>query len=111
MSMQRRALMIGLMGPIIQTVGLIWALLKAAFFSPPELTFRYLIFDPPHLMIAVGVAVSVVAIPVVIDVARAAPKDVEIETFEYIESEAEEPAEGRTEGAVEAPLAYDRGPD
>ena len=82
MSTQTRALLIGLFGPAVQALGLLWVLLNAAIDSGRELTLRYIIFDPAHLVILAGILVSVVCIPVAIQVALAAPEEVELELFE-----------------------------
>ncbi len=89
MSSGARALLIGIIGPILQAIGLAWVLLKAVV-DPGgvELTVRYLIFDSAHLIIAVGILVSVVCIPVALEVARAEPEDVELERFEAVEEES-----------------------
>ncbi len=80
MPTQARALLIGLFGPALQALGLLWVLVNVAIDTGHELTFRYVIFDPGHLMIAVGILVSAVCIPVAYQVAVAA--DVELELFE-----------------------------
>lgn len=83
MSNQKRALLIALLGPALQVIGLAWTVLRVAL-DPgrAEFTVRYLAFDPGHLLIAVGLAVSLVCAPVVIQVALADRSDTEIETFE-----------------------------
>lgn len=82
MSPHLRSLLIGMFGPALQAVGLLWVLLNAVIGSGRELTLRYLIFEPAHLVILVGILVSVVSIPVAIQVALAAPEEMEIPTFE-----------------------------
>ncbi len=89
MSTGAKAFLIGIVGPILQATGLAWVLLKAVVDSGgAELTVRYLIFDSAHLIIVVGILVSVVCIPVAFEVARAEFEDVELERFESVEEEA-----------------------
>lgn len=99
MSIQARAFLIGIIGPVLQLIGLGWVLLKAVV-DPggAELTVRYLIFDSAHLIIAVGVLVSVVCIPVALEVAQAEPEDVELERFELLEEEAQREVPAETAG-------------
>ncbi len=88
MSIQARALLIGILGPLLEAVGLLWVVLKAVV-EPggAELTLRYVIFDSAHLILVVGVLVSVVCIPVAIQVAQAEPEDVELELFDSMTEE------------------------
>jgi hypothetical protein len=88
MSNQKRALLIALLGPALQVVGLAWTVLRVAF-EPgrAEFTVRYLVFDPGHLLIAVGLGVSIVCAPVVVQVAMADRSEVEVETFGIGEEE------------------------
>ncbi len=82
MSPHTRAFIIALAGPALSFLGALWVLANVLIDSGRELTFRYVIFDPGHLVIAVGVMVSVVSIPVAFQVAAAAPEDLELDLFE-----------------------------
>jgi len=82
MSNSMRALIIGLAGPALSALGTLWVLANVLIDSGRELTFRYVIFDPGHLIIAAGVIVSVVSIPVAFQVAAAAPEDLELDLFQ-----------------------------
>ena len=83
MSSRARATAIGMLGPSISLIGLIWIVLDALFDPTPEAAnFRYFLFDSPHLMIAVGTVVSAVCLPILIQVARAQPKELELPDFE-----------------------------
>ena len=82
MSNNLRALIIGLAGPALSAFGTLWVLANALIDSGRELTFRYVIFDPGHLVIATGVMISIVSIPVAFQVAAAAPEDLELDLFE-----------------------------
>jgi len=82
-----RAVVIGMAGPALTVLGVVWVLVSVLIDTGRELTFRYVIFDPGHLAIVVGVMVSVVCIPVAFEVAAAAPEDVELELFEPERSE------------------------
>ena len=100
MSSRARATAIGMLGPAISLVGLIWILLDALFDPTPEAAnFRYFLFDSPHLAIAVGTVVSAICLPISIQVARARPEELELPDFEA--KLAEEPPEG-DEGAASA---------
>jgi hypothetical protein len=57
------------------TVGFFWLLIKAlAESNHPSATFRYFIFDPPHLLMLVGIAVSAVSLPIALEVSKATAK-------------------------------------
>ena len=82
MSPHTRAFIIALAGPALSFLGVIWVLANVLIDTGRELTFRYVIFDPGHLVIVAGVIVSVVAIPVAFQVAAATPEDLELDLFE-----------------------------
>jgi hypothetical protein len=95
MSNRTRALVIGLIGPVLSAAGLVWVLLAAALERNPESAdFRYFLFDSPHLMIAVGVVASALLLPIALAVRVAAPEDVELPVFDAEREDAEAP-EGR----------------
>ena len=81
MSNNIRALIIGLAGPALSALGTLWVLANVLIDSGRELTFRYVIFDPGHLVIAAGIVISVVSIPVAFQVAAAAPEELELDLF------------------------------
>ncbi len=82
MSPHTRAFIISLAGPALSFLGALWVLANVLIDSGRELTFRYIIFDPGHLVIAAGVMISVVSIPVAFQVAAAAPEDLERDLFQ-----------------------------
>ena len=82
MTTRARAIAIGMFGPIVQAVGLLWVLANALLDSGRGLSLRYVSFDPAHLVLFVGILLSVVCLPVALEVAAAAPEDVELELFE-----------------------------
>src|SRR3972149_5305705 len=82
MSTRARAIAIGMFGPFVQGAGLLWVLANALLDSGRGLSFRYVSFDPAHLVIFVGILLSVVCLPIALEVAAAAPEDVELELFE-----------------------------
>ncbi len=82
MSPHIRAFIIALAGPALSALGALWVLANVLIDSGRELTFRYVIFDPGHLVIAAGIMISVVSIPVAFQVAAAAPEDLELDLFE-----------------------------
>ncbi len=103
MSSRARATAIGMLGPSICLIGLIWIMLDALFDPNPEAAnFRYFLFNSPHLVIAVGTVVSAICLPISIRVARAQPEELELPDFEA------EPAE-EAQGADEATAAEERG--
>jgi hypothetical protein len=78
----KRAIIIGLLGPAIQGVGLLWTTLHLAFSHwSSEFGTRHLIYEPSVLLIVVGFAVAVVCVPVAIEVARASEEDVDIPVY------------------------------
>jgi hypothetical protein len=83
MPVQRRAYIIGLIGPLLQAIGLAWQALHItiAHWSVP-LTARHLMYEPGVLLIVVGFVVSVVCIPVAIEVGRASEQELEIPVYE-----------------------------
>ena len=100
MSAQTRALLIGMFGPALQAVGLLWVLLNALV-NQPHLTFRYVIFEPAFLVIAVGILLSAVCIPLALQVAVASPEEVELELFETRPAEA--PGQSPAQAPADAP--------
>lgn len=83
MSVKRRALLIGLAGPAIQAAGIVWTiahLLLSHLHDP--LTARHIVFETPFLIIFVGFLISLVCIPVAIEVAQASLEDVAIPVFQ-----------------------------
>ena len=82
MSTRTRAIAIGMLGPIVQGAGLVWVLANALLDSGRGLSISYVSFDPAHLVVFVGMLLSVVCLPVALEVAAAAPEDVELELFE-----------------------------
>jgi len=86
MTVQRRALIIGSLGPAMQAVGLTWEALHVALvhWSIP-LSARHLVYEPGVLLIFVGFFVSLVAIPVALEVARATAAEVVIPVYEPVQ--------------------------
>lgn len=83
MSVQRRALLIGILGPAIQAVGLTWQALHVAIVHwNVSLGARHLIYEPGVLLIIVGFFVSLACLPVALEVARATQPEVEIPVYE-----------------------------
>jgi len=82
MSTQARATAIAMFGPFVQAIGLLWLLADALLDSGRGLSLSYISFDPAHLVVFVGILLSVICLPVALEVAAAAPEDVELELFE-----------------------------
>ena len=92
MSTQARATVIAMLGPLVQGTGLLWMLGDALLNPGRELTLRYVLFDPGHLMVAVGLALTVICLPIAFQVATAEPDDLELAMPEPPGSE--EPSNG-----------------
>jgi|FLYL01.1.fsa_nt_gi hypothetical protein len=80
MTVQRRAFLIGMLGPALQFLGVAWDLLEHGLLHThglAETTFTHLISAPAHLLAAAGLLVSVIGIPVAIEVARSDEREFE----------------------------------
>ncbi len=97
MSTPARALLIALLGPALSVLGVLWVLANVLIDTGRELTFRYVIFDPGHLMIVAGIVVTIVSIPVAFQVAVAEPEDIELQLPEP------DPAKQPSEAPAEIP--------
>ena len=84
MSTRARAIAIGMFGPFVQGVGLLWVLANALLDSGRGLTIRYVVFEPAYEVLFVGMLLSIVCLPIALEVAAAAPEDVELELFEPV---------------------------
>jgi hypothetical protein len=91
-----RALLIALAGPALSALGLLWVIVSVTIDAGQDLTLRYVLFDPGHLVIAVGIAVSVICVPVAFQVAAAEPEELELELFEPQLDGERQPAQGAT---------------
>jgi hypothetical protein len=79
MSPLKRAFILGMAGPAVQAVGIVWQALHILTEHLNEpLTARHLAFEPAVLVIVVGFLLSLVCIPTAIEVARATPAEVEL---------------------------------
>jgi hypothetical protein len=78
MSASVRAALIGMLGPTVCALGIIWVLASVVLDSGRELTLRYVLFNPGHLIIAVGIAVTVICLPVAFQVAAAEESELEL---------------------------------
>ena len=82
MSIRTRAIVIGLLGPVIASLGLALVLVEAALDSTPESAdLRFLVFDSGHLVVITGIIVSVVCAPLSISVALASEEEVAMPEF------------------------------
>ena len=83
MQVQRRAFIIGMLGPATQMIGLAWEGLHVAIvhWSVP-LSARHLVYEPGVLLIIVGFLISLVCVPVAMEVAKAREAEVEIPLYE-----------------------------
>jgi hypothetical protein len=92
MAVQRRALLIGLMGPALQGFGLMWLALHMVFAHwSGSFTARHLLYEPGALIAVAGLAVTVICVPLAIEVARAAEPELAIPIFEPTPAEPSTP--------------------
>ena len=80
MSAQTRALLIGMLGPVLQALGVAWDLLDHGVFPSAhaeQITLLHIVSGPAHLMMATGFAVAVVCIPLALRIALSPPEDFE----------------------------------
>lgn len=88
LSPARRALLIGLVGPTIQALGLLWLvahLLLVHLHDP--INPRHLVFEGGFLAMGAGLLVTLLCVPVAIEVARASEEEVRLHHFEPEESD------------------------
>lgn len=79
---RKRTLILGMAGPCMQVVGFIWEGLHLAIGHAGEgVTLRHLLFEPGVLFILVGLLVTLVCVPLALEVARSSPEDLEIPAF------------------------------
>jgi hypothetical protein len=77
MPVQKRALIIGLAGPAVQAFGLAWEMLHILRYHLHEpLTTRHIAFETGFLLILVGFAITILCVPVALEVARARASEV-----------------------------------
>jgi hypothetical protein len=96
MRVEQRALLIGMLGPAMQAVGFVWEavhLLTSHLHDP--LDPRHLVLEAPVLLALAGFMVSIVCIPVALEVAASSPEDVEVHVFETDGFDLAEEASGR----------------
>lgn len=95
-SASQRAIIIGLMGPAVQALGFIWTALHLLFahwadsFGP-----RHMMYEPGILLIVVGFLLSLLCVPVALEVARASEEDVEIPVYQPETSDQDGSGGGR----------------
>ncbi|HEU4759498.1 MAG TPA: hypothetical protein VFT91_05895 [Dehalococcoidia bacterium] len=76
MSAHTRALLIAMLGPVLQAIGVVWDLLDHGVFSngAERITLEHIVSGPAHLMMATGFAVAVICIPLALQVAVSGPE-------------------------------------
>ena len=83
MAVQRRALLIGLMGPALQGLGLAWLAVHMLWMHwGGTFTARHLLYEPGALIAVAGLVVTFICVPLAIEVGRANEEDLEIPVFE-----------------------------
>jgi hypothetical protein len=79
MSIRNRALGIAFAGPAIQAIGIVWTLFHLLISHVHDsITARHVVFESSFLLIFVGFLVSIVCIPVALEVMRAREDDVSL---------------------------------
>ena len=79
MSVRKRALIIGLLGPATQAAGVAWeAGHLVSVHLHDALTPRHIVFEPGFLLIILGLLVTIVCVPVAIEVAASSEEDVAV---------------------------------
>jgi hypothetical protein len=92
MSVQTRALIIGMTGPAIQAIGIVWEVAHIlAYHLNAPLSARHIAFEPGFLLVFVGFLLALVCVPAAIEVARATPAEVEIPVFKPAETDSGRP--------------------
>jgi len=87
---QLRALLIGMLGPALQAAAVAWDLLEHGVFARGEignLTLEHIVTGPAHLLMATGLVLSAICIPIALQVATASSE--ELARPEDIVSDAE----------------------
>ncbi len=88
MSTQKRALIIGMAGPAIEALGVVWETSHILISHlHGALSPRHMLFEPGFLVIFVGFLVSLVCIPVAIEVASARVEELSIPVLGPVEAE------------------------
>ncbi len=101
MSPQRRALIIGMLGPVISAFGVFVIVASAAAGHDTPDTFREVIFEPAHLVLLAGIIVSFITVPVALEVRAASAEEVLPHVFEPESARIFETDDGRGFGAAE----------
>ncbi len=84
-SANARALLIGMLGPALQAMGAGWDVLEHGVLARDEigeLTLRHIMLGPAHLVIFAGFLISIVCIPLAMQVVLAEPEELDIPLFE-----------------------------
>ena len=67
------AFLVGMLGPLLQSIGVVWDVVSHALEAGEvghEITLNHVLFAPEHLVIAAGFVVSLVCIPIAIQMAQ-----------------------------------------
>jgi len=98
-SAYRRALIIGILGPVLQVIGVVWDLVKHSGLGggeASEITLRHILFAPEHLVISAGIAVAFLCLPLALQVAAAHRDELDLTLPESIPKGVAVSAPGRT---------------
>ena len=82
MAVQKRARVIALIGPVIQAVGILWESVHIVLhhWNTP-LAARHVLFEPGVLVVLVGFFITLVCLPVALEVARATEAELAIPVY------------------------------
>ena len=79
----RRALIIGLLGPVIQGIGVVWIAAHLLLYHLHDpLDPRHLFFEAGVLLAGAGFLITLICVPVALEVARASDAEVALKVFE-----------------------------
>jgi len=96
MAIQRRSLLIGLLGPAIQGLGLAWLAVHMFWMHwRASFTARHLLYEPGALIAVAGLVITIICVPLAIEVGCASAEDLEIPLFEPEQLEQSRPPQHR----------------
>jgi hypothetical protein len=103
MPVRKRALILAMIGPLVQAVGILWEAVHIALhhWSAP-LTARHILFEPAVLLTIVGLLIALVCVPVALAVAQATEEEVQIPVYAPEGGVGQEAMEGADSGRQRA---------
>jgi hypothetical protein len=80
MSQHLRSLAIGLLGPALSATGLLWIVTREIIYPEWATSLHNMVFDPGFLLVFVGLVTSAICVPIALEVAAAAPEELELQS-------------------------------